>query len=216
VSSLSIEERLLHYFLAMGAQPAEPAGPDRLSLTIGAERVQVVILRNEVMARRGTILESILNIAALKGSSNQLYLAAPRLLGTMMDAEIFKQHGIGLILFDERRIDEAVAPQSYQMMQTVPNQTQQNPELMAELVTLKSMYAEMERCIAELREDLMVLRKNAEDSSRLHDLAQQPTPVSSHHPNFAGRTGELPSFFNNNPWLDLLSKRGRDEQALAG
>lgn len=216
MASLSIEERLLHYFIAMGAQPADQTTPDRLSFTIGTERVQVIILRNEVLTRKGAIIESILNIATLRGSTNQLYLAAPRLLGATIDAEVFRQYGIGLILFDDRRIDESVAPKPYQPPRTEPAPVNSNPALMTELVTLKSMYAAMEKRIGELREDLRTLRENAESSSRIPQITQQSTPITPHQPGFMGQAGQLPSFFNNNPWLDLLSKRGREEGALAG
>jgi hypothetical protein len=216
VRNLSIQERLLHYFIAMGAQPMGEITPDRLSLTIGAEKVQVIIMGNEVLTRKGAIVESILNMATLRESSNLLYLAATRLLGATIDAEVLRQYGIGMILFDDRRIDEAVAPLPYQPPRTDSIRTNSNPALMTDLVALKSMYAEMEKRMAELGEEVRTLRESVLTSSRLPNIAHQPTPMPPDQPSFMTQAGPLPSFFNNNPWLDLLSKRGREDGAFAG
>ena len=77
----------------------------------------------------------------------------PRLLGGSIDAAIFKPYGIGLLLFDERRIDEAVAPQPIRPTQTMEQKSQtSDPGVLTELATLRSMYAEMEKNMAASRD----------------------------------------------------------------
>ena len=222
MANLPIEDRLLHYFLAMGAQQTERAEipQNNLAFLSGSEKVHVVILRNEDFIQRNKVIETILSLTSLRTSSQLLYLAAPRLLGGSIDAAIFKPYGIGLLLFDERRIDEAVPPQPIQPTQTMGQKSQtSDPGVMTELATLKSMYAEMERNMAALREDL----KTFQHSSQSFTSRAEPTPPSRisrpelmfANPGYSG--GQLPSFFANNPWLDVLSKRGRPgDEPIAG
>ncbi len=222
MANLPIEDRLLHYFLAMGAQQTERAEIPRNNLAFlsGSEKIHVVILRNEDFIQRNKVIETILSLTSLRNTSQLLYLAAPRLLGASIDAAIFKPYGIGLLLFDERRIDEAVPPQLLQPTQTM-QQTSQNPDpgVLTELATLRSMYAEMERNIATLREDLKTFQRDSEPRTS----TTEPTPPSRisrpesmfANPSFSG--AQLPSFFANNPWLDVLSKRGRPgDEPIAG
>ncbi len=221
MANLPIEARLLHYFLAMGAQQTESAqiSHSNLAFISGSEKIHVVILRNEEVVQRNKIIGTILTLASLRNSSQLLYLAAPRLLGASVDAAIFRSHGIGLLLFDERRIDEALAPRQLESARSEQERPASvTPEVATELVALKSMYAEMERNIARLRDDLEAFQR-AERSQR----PSEPVPPSHIVPpdrtfvesNVSG--APLPPFFVNNPWLDVLSKRGRSgNEQIAG
>jgi hypothetical protein len=202
----------------MGAQQADNRDDlsPGLSFTIGTENVRVVFLRAQDFAQRNCIIDTVLNLSSLRNSYQLLYLAAPRLLGATIDAAIFRAHGIGLLLFDERRIDEAVTAQPVHTT-FVQATSQTHPSVVTELATLKSMYGEMERTIAKLREDL----RDFKDTPRRAEITSEhirPTSMVSRDTVFApiDRAG-LPSYFSNNPWLDVLSKRGRSEnEPIAG
>jgi hypothetical protein len=78
------------------------------------------------------------------------------------------------------------------------------------------MYLEMKGSIAELREEIQTYRKTAVEGPVTTVNPPRPT-IMPPEPVFAGSTGQLPSFFANNPWLDVLSKRGREQgEAYAG
>ena len=215
MANLTIEERLLHYFLAMGAQSADPLpnSPPGLSLVIGQERVHVVVLNNDSLAQRNRIVDAIMSLSSLRGSVNQIYLAASKLLGTAIDASIFRAHGIGLLLFDDRRIDEAVPAQTTRSQEAVAAVQGSDHDLAIELQALKSKYHDMELTIAKLREDLHGLR-NANTSP---PLPKDGPRIIEPQRLYTGSSSELPSYFVNNPWLEVLSKRGREENGpLAG
>jgi len=215
MASLPIEERVLHYFLAMGAQPVEPPqnAPTGLTLILGQERVHVMILNNDIFLRGGKIIESIVSLTSLRDSVNQLYLAAPRLLGTTVEAEIFRSQGIGLLLYDNRRIDEAVAPKTFRSRRS---ESTQGETLLNELAALKSMYLEMERDVSKLREELKGYQEKMNAISTIPERITSPSLLPQ-EPRYTGPSAELPSFFSNNPWLEVLSKRGREEaSAIAG
>lgn len=221
MANLPIEERLLHYFLAMGAQQTDsaPIPQKNLAFIAGSEKISVVILGDDALVQRNKVIETILSLSSLRGSSQLLYLAAPRLLGTSLDATIFRPYGIGLILFDERRIDEAVPPQQLQPVINA-QQTIQHPDptVFAELTTLKSMYANMERTVADLREDLKAFQRESQGRPRaIESPALSRLAVPQQIFSATSSEGALPSFFENNPWLDVLSKRGRSgNEPIAG
>lgn len=198
----------------MGAQQdtTQPTEQGILSLVAGNEKLRVTILKNDAFIQRNRILESILALTAQRGAFSQVYLAAPRLLGTAIDAALFRSHGIGLVLFDERRIEEVVAPQPIQAPPPQePSSRGPDPAVVTELATLKSMYAEMERSITRLRDELKGFQEMPRGASPTIEPINRP-PSLQPNPIFAGQGGQLPSFFSNNPWLDVLSKRGRAEE----
>jgi hypothetical protein len=215
VVNLPIEERLLHYFLAMGAQSAEPIpnSPPGLSLLIGSDKTYVTILSNDAFIQRNKIVGSILDLSALRSSVHQLYLAAPKLLGTAIDADVFRSHGIGLLLFDDRRIEEIVPPQPIQPPQTTQIVQNTDPAFAIELASLKSMYLQMERTISNLREELKSFQQSVPTTPGPPERIAPASMVQT-QPRFTGPGAELPSFFTNNPWLEVLSKRGREESGL--
>ena len=215
MANLPIEERLLHYFLAMGGQSAEPIpnSPAGLSLLIGSDKTFVAILSNDAFIQRTKILGSILDLSALRSSVHQLYLAAPKLLGTAIDADVFRSHGIGLLLFDDRRIEEIVPPQPIQPPQTTQIVQNTDPAFAIELASLKSMYLQMERTISNLREELKSFQQSVPTAPGPPERIAPASMVQT-QPRFTGPGAELPSFFTNNPWLEVLSKRGREESGL--
>jgi hypothetical protein len=79
------------------------------------------------------------------------------------------------------------------------------------------MYGEMERNLAQLREDMRNMKSNSQHTEPPLEQVRHPAVLSSEPvftPPMSTSTvepGVLPSYFNNNPWLDVLSKRGREE-----
>jgi hypothetical protein len=204
----------------MGAQQIAntDAQQEGVSFLIGAEKAHVLLLKPDDLARRNAIIDAALNLSTLRSLYQLVYLAAPRLLGASIDASVFRSRGIGLLFYDERRIDEAVAPQRMQLGTATASPLEDNA-LVTELATLKTMYREMERTLNQLRDDLAGLRNPPQvhdGISRFSEAAQAVTaqPIFRHN---ATESGGLPSYFANNPWLEVLSKRGNGEhEAIAG
>ena len=203
----------------MGAQcTTDPEENDGISFQLGAEKAHVLILKPEDLAERNAILDAILNLSALKYTHQLVYLAAPRIFGAGIDAIVFRSRGIGLLLYDERRIDEAVSAQPLESKQLASPSEQDDRPVVAELATLKTMYFEMERTINQLRNDLTALhnRQHLHQDTLIPPSAQMITTVPSFHVDHTPE-GQLPSYFMNNPWLDVLSKRGTGErEPIAG
>jgi hypothetical protein len=205
----------------MGAHQTDNASSTEpgLSFLFGAETVHVLVLEPADLAHRNAIIDAVLSLSTLRNQYRLVYLAAPRILGATIDAAAFRSRGIGLLFFDERRIDEAVAPQAMQLPTLPAAMPPEDTVVSSELATLKSMYLEMQRTLNQLRDDLTGLQHAPLTQD---DLPRTPEPVRvvAAQPIFAhGVTqGEgLPSYFANNPWLEVLSKRSNGEhEAIAG
>jgi len=203
----------------MGAQPSADTDQGQgISFTLGRDRIHVLILRPDALTNRNAILDAILSLSTLQSSYQLVYLAAPRLFGTSVDASLFRSRGIGLLFYDERRIDEAVPAQPAQNSQAVRPSQGDQIDLVTELATLRTMYAEMEKTINQLRGDLTSLR-SVQPIEHAH-IEPMPTRIIAAQANFPPNVthgGQLPSYFTNNPWLDVLSKRGNGErEPIAG
>jgi hypothetical protein len=202
----------------MGAQPVVQNDEEQgVSFLLGADKVHVLILKPDEMAQRNAILDALLSLSTLKFTYHLVYLATPRLFGTSIDASIFRARGIGLLFYDERRIDEAVPAQTRTEQTPRPPQ-QADSTLVTELATLRTMYLEMERTISQLRNDLTTLRipQPIQDPQPRSPVPTHEMQSQSNFPTGLIHTGALPSYFVNNPWLDVLSKRRGEREPIAG
>jgi len=203
----------------MGAQQTQSGNQEKgVSFQLGTQKAHIIILKPDDLAQRNAVLDAILNLSSLKHTFQLAYLAAPRLFGAGIDSSMFSSRGIGLLLYDERRIDEAVAAQPLpaEPMTTV-TQTDDKAVVM-ELASLKTRYVEMERTINQLRTDMTTLLNTQpmhEETFRVPPASRMITPPETFHQNGIP-AGDLPSYFMNNPWLDLLSKRGSGGEPVAG
>jgi hypothetical protein len=190
-----------------------------VSFLIGGQKVHVLILRQDDAAQRNAIVDALLSLSTLESVYQLVYLAAPRLFGATLDASIFRSRGIGLLFFDERRIDEALPPQPMQARTATEPSPPENNTLVTELATLKSMYREMEHTLNALRDDLTSLRHSRPP---YEDLPVPPEPVRAvttpaMFSDNLTKARTLPPYFANNPWLEVLSKRGSGgDEAIAG
>jgi len=190
-----------------------------VSFLIDGQKIHVLILRQEDTAQRNAIIDALLSLSALESVYQLVYLAAPRLLGTTLDASIFRSRGIGLLFFDERRIDEALPPQPIRPKTATEPSPPENNALVTELATLKSMYREMEQTLNALRDDLTSLRHTRRPYEEIpapsEPVRAVTTPAIFSDNLTKART--LPPYFANNPWLEVLSKRGSGgDEPIAG
>lgn len=205
----------------MGAEQTEDSEPNQneIKFRVGSEKAVVVILRPEGLTHRNAILDAVLNLSGLSETYQLVYLAVPRLIGATLDATVFRTRGVGLLFFDERRIDEAIAPTPSRPERLPEAASAQSAEIATELANLRSLYAEMEQNLNRLRDDLKNIHSSREARQELPPLVQSLSDAGSGQIFTRNpiQSGQLPSYFTNNPWLEVLSKRGTGEhEPIAG
>ncbi|HUO42285.1 MAG TPA: hypothetical protein VMU35_04855 [Methylomirabilota bacterium] len=216
-----------HFFLAMdGLNIERPSNPGTLCFASSNECTHVSILTPSDIIQRNRVIDTLLHLSSLRYEGTQPYVAAPRLLCATLDSQIIRSSGIGLLVYDERRIEEVIKPERIQpprKIQQEPAPSNADSPLLSELAELKSRYAELEQNITLMRSEFKSVQALASTSIQpSHDFINEHRFDTFQHstPPFASsrlQEGSLPSFFVNNPWLDVLAKRGRTEDPpLAG
>jgi len=185
------------------------------------ECTRISVLTPCDIIQRNRVIETLLHLSSLRFEGIQPYIAAPRFLLATLDSQILRSSGIGLLVYDERRIEEVIEPGSIQpSIQIRQKQTLSNSDkpLLAELTELKSKYAELEQNISRMSAEFKSIQVHSFTS-----IQPSHTPIVEHLDTFQPPTTEfesrlqedsLPSFFANNPWLDVLSKRGKMQESL--
>lgn len=214
--SLPLEERFRRYFTAKGFAPSDEGPGDGgfpiLSFRDGDQLLQVAIMPPSPIGSRTSILSAAMRALELKRSAHMVYLALPKLYASMIDGEIFEERGLGLITFDERRLDEVIpAKASEPELAKAPAVRREADE--GELRSLRAKVLELEALVRSLDRELRSLREAPIAPQPAQDLAlegpspSRPAPPAP-PPSLQG--GELPSYFKDNPWLEILAKRGRE------
>ncbi|MEM2882145.1 MAG: hypothetical protein QXL35_02695 [Candidatus Bathyarchaeia archaeon] len=214
--SSPLEERIRRYFMAKGFTPFDEGSGDKgfriLSFRDGEQLVQVAIMPFIPIGSRTLILSAAMSAMELKRSAHMVYLALPKLYASMIDGEIFEERGLGLITFDERRLDEAIPAKEAEPESAKASSARPGAEG-EELRGLRAKVLELEALVKSLDRELRALREMPMISQPAQDLAlEEPLPSrpASSAPPSPLQSGELPSYFKDNPWLEILAKRGRE------
>ncbi len=203
----SIRERLQHFLVAKGAVPEEPSRGD-MDFRLGQDGLSLAIVEPSSCYDRTLLLAKIMKACELSTKCNIAYLAMPRTIAPNYDARILQNHGIGLIVFDDRTIDET--------LQARRNETPA-PQSIAPQIDDKQSDEELRELRSQLNELRGQMTSLREEIARLQDVRhhQKPTEplIISHSAIRPTPAEELPEFFTNNPWIDMLARRGREPYA---
>lgn len=165
--------------------------------------VAAYIMEPQAYSNRNELFGLMLKAASNTAEYNQTYLVLPKLLGPMMDAKHLDVNGLGLILYDDRGLYEAL-PAKY-FVQKIQNNNQLEDK---QSLRLASEIDELRREIADLKKNFLALKTelNGLNDKRIVEKAVEPLTPSSHPVHENG----LPVFLKDNPWITVLSKRGSD------
>jgi len=174
--------------------------------------VCVVILDHTRWADRRAVMDSIMRAAACAGKASRTYLALPKTAASLADAGLFQEYGIGLFTYDQRNVEEALPARYFEINDaaSLPGETVSSGQLRNELRELHSELGVLQRVVQQLKDELTLLRNSAASKELVQTL-------TTHNNLQAVRVVEtVPTFFSGNPWLEILSRRGREEEAIAG
>jgi hypothetical protein len=172
----------------------------------GGSSIRVVILDEPFWTDRQTFLNSIIRATAFAGKSNRTYLALPKAAASLTDARPFHEQGIGLFTYDHRKVDEALPARFFETA-TVPLPHADKAtadQFQNEVIELRTQVDTLERTVQSLSEELMSIRRT---SSRQEPV--KPYVPARVLPAVA-TPGGLPRCFAENPWVEVLSRRGRE------
>jgi hypothetical protein len=205
---LNIRQRIRQRFMSAGLaeSPIIDSGANPDMLFQGEDTsVRVVILDESGWANRQAFLNSIMKATALAGKSNRTYLALPKNAASLTDARLFHERGIGLFTYDHRNVEEALPARHFEMATVAVRQANEaaDDRFENEIRELRAQIDSLERAVQSLSEELMSLRHTSSpESVQTFPMADTFRPIAA--------PDNLPTFFAGNPWIEVLSKRGRE------
>ena len=210
----SLIERLKSFFLSKDMREAGPlcdSYPENNCLMFSGNNIisAVRILEEDELSSRNSVLEAVLSTASLMNRVNHVYLALPKLVSSTIESNIIEEHGIGLVVYDQKTVEEVVVPKYLQIANQGSTMTVANGEshqaLIEEIGALRGRLKFLEEAIESLKSEVAYLRSWKPSATHVGAVTSLPiTPV------FEG----APSFIKDNPWIDVLSKRGRENDRL--
>lgn len=203
-----LNQRIQFYLMSMGyAQDQISESNGRILVSAPNDRIVVVPVNAQQLSDRTALLQIVLGVSNLQREFDRVYLAVPRLFAAVYDTKPFQDQGVGLLVYDSRRIEETLQARKSEVATVSHGGPESKPiEVMAELEKLREAYATLQESIRSLREEIS--RQTSMERDRIAERLETPPPPVSLVS--ATPQGSLPVFFENNPWLEVLSRRGKE------
>ncbi len=184
------------FFLSRNYQPSPGdrlrLGENLILLFKGkGERVIVSIASEKDLAERNSLLRAVVKAVSLKGRADKVYIALPRLYASILDSKIIRDEALGLLIYDERGVEEAVPAVN------VSSKNADIAEWIEEIKRLRREMLRLERKIESLSSEIQRL-KSIKPTIREVEVKVEET------------IQEVPSFLKDNPWINILSQRGKE------
>lgn len=185
-------------------------GENHLTFKVDNSILSIEILSGKEILDKNAILNSALKAIQKFEYSNKVYLALPKVYASIIDSEILQNHGLGLLTYDEKEVKEVV-PAKFIKKQLIVKEDYEKKieELKIELKKLKENYIILKGVVDALKNEISKLKAGLIKTPLIKE--EKITEVK---PQIKQETsiGELPSFFKNNPWLEVLAKRGKEPE----
>ena len=205
-----VDALLIEFFTSKGLKPiplAEMSAqgeekPD-LAFADGRTTTYLKVFGKHDLQQRDALLQAVLSSMSYARAANRVYLVLPKVQATIVDAAPLRERGLGLIVYDSKRIEE-VLPSS------IFNHDTATAKATGDLERLTSRIAALERTVETLLSELSRIK-----ALKLEQLEPSRIPSRSPMAVELQSSERLPSFLQDNPWLEILSRRGREPEHVA-
>jgi len=174
-----------------------------LVFTDGVNTIYLRALEMNGLDERNRLLETIADSVAQTSVANKVYLALPKVCATILDAAILREKGLGLMVYDARGVEEVLPARLFDHISPEPKNT-------LELEQLRGRISTLEQIVEALNSELSKIRL-----TRPVQLNTKSTQISDADTTEPQKPDVLPSFLQDNPWVDILARRGREVEQVA-
>ena len=209
VGEKTVDESLEAFFSSRGLRRILEGNRHRerkkgeLVFTDGVGTVYLRVLELNGLDERNRLLETIADSVEQTSVASKVYLALPKLCATILDAAILREKGLGLMVYDSRGVEEVLPARLF-------DHTPPEPKNTLELEQLRRRISALEQTVEVLNSELSKIR-----STRPMQLNTRTAQISAAHTIEAQKPEVLPSFLQDNPWVDILARRGREVEQVA-
>lgn len=197
--SKTIVENLSKFFSKLGFVYVESESTDGKLIFLGnGEKALVSILNEQNLCERNALLNAVLEAYSYTGKIHKAYLAIPKILATILDGEILRRRGLGLLVYTDKEVKEVIPARRFAIEEKISSS--EINELKERILNLEETVRKLSRQIDMLTEELLSLRRSARvpvEAPKITQVGIEAEP-------------KLPSFIKDNPWVAVLSKRGKE------
>ena len=178
--------------------------PD-LIMSDNTNRMYLKIIQKESISERNKLLGSIMKSVSYLLEANIVYLALPKLYASILDGRVFRENGLGVLIYDDRGApEEVIQPKIFPNKQTSASSTSTIPiKIMEEINSLKDNLHSLEIEVNILKD----LVSNLKSNQKIIEIEPQIKKVKVEQKT---DSTDFPEFMRDNPWVEILSKRGRE------
>jgi hypothetical protein len=209
----SITTQFIEYFQSKGMKLVEKTKSENqedkntpdLIMSDNSNRMYLKIIQKESLSERNKLLSSIMKSVSYLLEANLVYLALPKLYASILDGKVFRENGLGLLIYDDKGApEEVIQPKIFPNKLTSTSSTSTIPiKLMDEINSLKDNLHSLEievNMLKDLVNNLKSNQKTVEVESQIKKVQVEQRADST----------DFPEFMRDNPWVEILSKRGRE------
>ncbi|MBS7657954.1 MAG: hypothetical protein QW476_00810 [Candidatus Bathyarchaeia archaeon] len=202
-----IREKIKNFFKEYSCVEEEE---NHLIFKFGDSILSIEILSGKEILDRNAVLNSALKALAKFEYSNKVYLALPKVYASIIDGEILQNHGLGLLTYDEKEVKEVIPAKFIKKhLTSIENYEEKIEELKIELKKIKENYMLLKNTVDTLKSEVEKLKVNLIKAPL---VKEEKIIEVKHKPKLEVTTSGLPSFFKDNPWLEVLAKRGKEPE----
>ncbi len=165
-------------------------------------KIFIKVINDGEVNERSALLSSVMMAVSFLKKANIVYLLLPKLYASILDGRIFYNYGIGLLTYsDKDPVQEVIKPKVFSH-NPEGKTIELSSEILNEIINLKNRVFTLEQDITILKDELNELR------IKKTNLEISPNNQESKMP-LIQIDGNMPEFMRDNPWIEILSKRGR-------
>ncbi|MGC8607737.1 MAG: hypothetical protein ACP5GZ_02540 [Vulcanisaeta sp.] len=223
--SIELAKKLLEeWLLQRGFKILNKLSDRELILTEGNNTVYLRISIEE-FPTDSYIVDELSNVMRNRFNYNKAYIAFPQSARDLINGKLFRSNRVGVYIYDLSSTDTEKAVE--ELIPSIPIQLQQevNEDIKGRIDELERVINDVKNALSsiniqpltkdinELRDRVMriehTLNELIERVSRLENLGLQSMRNSIISTQGSSSvSNELPDFLSNNPWVDVLRKRG--------
>jgi hypothetical protein len=176
--------------------------PD-MAFTDSNNRIFVKIIDSEKLNERSALLDAVMKSVDFLKEANAAYLLLPKLHASIIEGKLFYNRGVGLLTYDKGgAIQEIIKPKIFPQVKK-EKLVRMPEETLDEIINLKKRIKSLEQDFIKLKEEFDELRVKKVNIGENEDGAKLYNLNAEIHAN-------APEFMKDNPWIGILSKRGKD------
>ncbi len=202
MNNQTVLRQLQNYFTSKGLE-LHKTESGFLQFTDNEKIIAVYFLLERSYTGKNQLLDLMLEATSRILNQNQTYIAIPKLYGSILDTKHLESNGLGLILYDERGLYEVLAARYIDHIKR--DSVDLNIRLESEIRKLRLEIDGLKRNLMNLKNELDDLR-----DIKIIEKAVQPIDQPATQRQIPVQEDDLPSFFKDNPWITVLSKRGTE------